>query len=279
MRLAELFSFIQERHSVYNRKIEGRAKPWTQDPILQKYKFCNIYRELDTVTIWIRKQWREPFADHPNLWFAMAMARVINWPDTLQEVGFPKTWDPEKARQAMLSRSARGEKTYTGAYMLRGDIQRDDGPNDKPLYTCFKVLDPLWQAKLKTAKGETLDSYHGRLAAMPGWGSFLAAQVVCDLKYTKWLAGAEDWWTFAASGPGSQRGMNRMLKRPLNASWREVDWRDKLAELQAVVDPLIKKAKLPRLHAQDLQNCLCEFDKYERVRLGEGRPRSLYPGS
>ena len=32
------------------------------------------------------------------------------------------------------------------------------------------------------------------------------------------------------------------------------------------------------LHAQDVENCLCEFDKYERTRLGEGRPRSLYAG-
>lgn len=32
------------------------------------------------------------------------------------------------------------------------------------------------------------------------------------------------------------------------------------------------------LDAQDLQNCLCEFDKYERVRMGQGRPRSRYPG-
>ena len=25
------------------------------------------------------------------------------------------------------------------------------------------------------------------------------------------------------------------------------------------------------LHAADLQNCLCEFDKMERVRLGQGK--------
>jgi hypothetical protein len=30
------------------------------------------------------------------------------------------------------------------------------------------------------------------------------------------------------------------------------------------------------LTLMDIQNCLCEFDKYERVRLGEGRPRSYY---
>jgi hypothetical protein len=35
--------------------------------------------------------------------------------------------------------------------------------------------------------------------------------------------------------------------------------------------------KLPEpLHAQDLQNCLCEFDKYERARLGQGVPKQIY---
>ena len=30
------------------------------------------------------------------------------------------------------------------------------------------------------------------------------------------------------------------------------------------------------LHAADLQNCLCEFDKMERVRLGEGKPKRRF---
>ena len=32
------------------------------------------------------------------------------------------------------------------------------------------------------------------------------------------------------------------------------------------------------LHAQDVQNCFCEYDKYVRVLNNEGRPRSTYPG-
>ena len=33
-----------------------------------------------------------------------------------------------------------------------------------------------------------------------------------------------------------------------------------------------------RDNMQDLQNCLCEFDKYVRVYNGEGTPRSRYDG-
>ena len=33
---------------------------------------------------------------------------------------------------------------------------------------------------------------------------------------------------------------------------------------------------VPDLEMRDIEHSLCEFDKYERVRLGEGKPRSLY---
>jgi hypothetical protein len=31
-----------------------------------------------------------------------------------------------------------------------------------------------------------------------------------------------------------------------------------------------------RLSASDLRSCLCEFDKYERGRLGEGKPKRRF---
>jgi hypothetical protein len=35
--------------------------------------------------------------------------------------------------------------------------------------------------------------------------------------------------------------------------------------------PELTRIGLGDLHAADLQNCLCEFDKMERARLGEGK--------
>ena len=29
----------------------------------------------------------------------------------------------------------------------------------------------------------------------------------------------------------------------------------------------------------DIQNCLCEFDKYRRLQLGEGKVRARYDGA
>jgi len=32
----------------------------------------------------------------------------------------------------------------------------------------------------------------------------------------------------------------------------------------------------PEWEMRDVEHTLCEFDKYERVRLGEGRPRGVF---
>jgi hypothetical protein len=40
--------------------------------------------------------------------------------------------------------------------------------------------------------------------------------------------------------------------------------------------PNLEHIGLGDLHAQDLQNCLCEYDKYARVRSKEGKPRRRF---
>ncbi|CAK5271445.1 unnamed protein product, partial [Mycena citricolor] len=42
-----LWVWLSERKSVDDRRRAGGSAPWTEDQILQKYKFCNAYRVLD----------------------------------------------------------------------------------------------------------------------------------------------------------------------------------------------------------------------------------------
>jgi hypothetical protein len=123
---------------------------------------------------------------------------------------------------------------------------------------------------------DSLLSFHGRLRQCDGMGEFMSAQVVADVKYVEPLRGARDWMTFAASGPGSRRGLNRVLGRPTDAYWQEENWRGALHKLHDTIRPDLERIGLGDLHAQDLQNCLCEFDKFERVRLGEGKPKRRF---
>jgi len=276
MRTAELWAFIQERHNIYLRKKAGLPKPWTQDKILGSYRFCNVYRELDSVTIWITENWRFPHEDDPDLWFAMVVARLVNWPDTLESMGWPVPHDPQRFLDAIHEAKATGKKAFSGAYI----VSTNGHTMDKAEYLDKHVLQPLWEKReyLRPRKDDLLQDFFNRLSKFNGMGSFMAGQVIADAKYAGYLFNAPDWWVWAASGPGSRRGLNRVTSRPVDASWAGSVWHKTLWELKEEIDPLVRDAGWPELHAQDLQNCLCEFDKYERTRLGEGKPRSGYPG-
>jgi hypothetical protein len=276
MRTAELFAFIQERHAIYEKKQAGMPKPWTQDKILGSYRFCNVYRELDSVTRWITENWRDPFDHDPDLWFAMVVARLINWPETLEAIGYPVPYRALQFINEIHAAKAAGKKTFSGAYI----VSTNGHAMDKAEYLHAHVLQPLWdnRAAIRPMEGEYLEDFFARLSKFNGMGSFMAGQVIADVKYAGCLFNAPDWWVWAASGPGSRRGLNRVTSRPVDASWPGGSWHQALMELKAEIDPLVAAKDMPMIHAQDLQNCLCEFDKYQRTLLGEGRPRSGYPG-
>ena len=279
MAVEDLVRFIKERHAVYLRKERGDPWPWTEDPILQKYRFCNVYRNLDRQSKLIQDNWLHPHNKDSDVWFAMVVARLVNWWPTLQEVGYPVLWNPAAFKWNMLARSARGEKIFTGAYMVRADAVISGYKAD---YLADFVLSPMWSERkyLRPKEGETLQSFHTRLMEFRDMGSFMAAQVVADVKYAEGspLRRARDWETWAAPGPGSLRGLNRVNGDDRDRRWKPHEWEASfqllLSEVWRTMEA--RKAPMPRISGQDLQNCLCEFDKYERVRLGQGRPRSMY---
>jgi hypothetical protein len=286
MRSADFMKFILARETLRQRK-EGELtnyngdfyfKPWTNDPILRMYRFCNVRREDDKVTKWIAENWRNPNAKEKDNWFAMAVARWINWPDTLSRIGYPVPWVPKTVVKTMKTWRADGGKVWTGAYM----IGTQGNAKDKIDFVVDNVLSPMWanRAVIRPRAGDCLESFNDRLQDQYAMaGGFMGGQVIADIKYTdQYLKVAKDWWTWAVSGPGSRRGLNRVMGQDPDCPWKEKEWLATAHRLALALDH--PGSGLPfKLHMQDIQNCLCEFDKYERVRLGEGRPRSLYPGA
>lgn len=268
--LESLFSFMREREAIRQRRTAGEPPPWTSDAILRKFHFCNIRREDDAVTTWIRVNWREPHAGDPLLWFAMAVARRFNYPPTLREIGWCIPWDPDAVERKL---RALGEAKIFGPGYL---ISTSSRPVEQIAYQLHLSLSPLWAARerMRYVPGMTLREWHGKLVEFEGFASFMAAQVVADAKYDPAWRGAPDWQTFAAIGPGSRRGMNRLCGHALEAQWDEAEWLDGVHAIQAALPEEFRP-----MHCQDLQNCLCEFDKYERVRLGQGEPKRLFKPS
>ena len=273
---ARVVAFAIEREAIRARKEAGQAAPWTDDPILSKGYFCNVHREHDKVTRWIADNWRDPHRDDPDLWFAMAVARCINEPAALAELGWPLPFDAEHMHSVLAARQLRGDKVF------RTDAYKPPTPPQKSMSTISflvkYVLGQLWRdgETLCPQSGETLRAYSDRLREHYRIGPFLAGQIIADLKHVEPLRSASDWWTFAVPGPGSKRGLNRVCKREVDKSWSEPVWHATLLQLGTEIAPQFEAANIARLDAQNLQNVLCEFDKYERARDAGGKPSRKY---
>ena len=293
--LRQYFRTAGERYNIYLRRTANEPLPlrppdyspsWTKDPIFQKYKFCNLFREHDKVTVWLRENWREPYADHPNLPFAMALARLINWPPTLEEIGFPKRWYPEKVLGVLHRRKDEGEKVYTGAYLL-GSVPKGTQRAD---YLVHSVLSPLkkelssayWVSRvnndwsLRKSRSSNLEGLWGWFRSQRGIGDFLAYEIVSDLRHTKYLHDAPDIMTWANAGPGALRGLTRLWGyQPKTRQISGYSFPKKSA-LEAMQNLLARsretrwKLHTPPWEMRDVEHWLCEHDKYMRIKNSQG---------
>ena len=271
--LTGLLGWMTEREVIRVRKEQGAPRPWGTHWAINKFRFCNVHREDDRVTRWIAAKWRTPGENLPDLWFWMLIARLLNQPESLALLPKPgKKWDAAKFVQVLHKHREAGGKVFNAAYI----VSTNGRAMGKVEYLAREVLTPAWEraAYIRPTEGDSLASFAARLRILNGLAGFMVGQVVADMKYVNPLLQAHDWVTWAGSGPGSRRGLNRMVGREPGANWKEPEWHGYLMELLALV-----KSNGFDLHAQDLQNCLCEFDKYQRVVLGEGVPKQLYAPS
>lgn len=270
--IGDLLHWIKEREKVRIRKEAGYAAPWSLDPILQTTRFCNVHREDDKVTKWLRTNWYEPHAESPNLAFSACLARIVNWPDTLSPLGFPTEWHSGQFVKQMGELSAGGSrKIWGGAYMVTGGYSAG-GENKQTIMA--RVLDAAFKPVSLIKNDYSLKDAYLAVQSAPGLGSFLAAQVIADLKYTPLLQAAPDFQTFCAPGPGSTMGLNFLHGRPPTKGVGEKQFSQEVNSLSN----WLREIHGIELTAHDTQNCLCEFSKYVRIKYFNGRAKTGYPG-
>lgn len=270
----ELFvHWVLERDLIRRRKEKGEPKPWTQDKVMQTTYFCNVNREDDRVTRWIRENWRYEFG--PEFYdFAMIAARLFNQPNTLEIIGQP-TEDIERwlhdTHYTLRKMQDNKERVFNGAYIV--------STNGRKMNKIDYVLELLKQftTPYLLHKYDRLDMTHKFLATFQGMGSFMAAQVIADLKNTKGhpLQQADDWWTFSSFGPGSLRGLSWFWESKITPA----TYQGAIARQYAIAQDHLPQSILQTLCMQNLQNCNCEYDKYMRVLNGTGRSKRQYQGA
>lgn len=78
------FQTMYERQMIWKRRfLDKRPRPWTTDPILDQYKFTNVYRELDRSSQWqIKNILLDHDLDITNLVWKLMVYRIFNSPET-----------------------------------------------------------------------------------------------------------------------------------------------------------------------------------------------------
>ena len=280
--------YLRERFLIWKRRKEGSPFPYTGDPILAQYKFTNVKREWDRTSQWLIKNWYQPNVHQPLEIQALncAIARYFGRIEFLEELGYQTEWDPRYILDTAKARMARKQSVFTGAYIITNQGMTD--PKEEVVVNCFlqpyrESLGALVDIAQRT---KSWQSVAGAMKGLPGMGPFMTKEILLDWILNPVLWDATDTLTWTPAGPGAIRGLNRLAglmgQKAVN---RGMSQDTALTQMKALLGMLAQDAgRLPEDFPQigvgfgvtDVQFCLCELDKYLRVKLGEGRPRSTF---
>lgn len=210
--------------------------------------------------------------------YNIVLSRFLNRVESLIGVGFLTEHDPENLLDTLVGWADAGFTVWGNAYVITTHGLK----MGKAQYLCRNVLGSLCEQleQVRSAcRGPRCAPAAKALEGVEGIGSFLSAQVVADLKNTVGhpLKNSYDAVSFVQPGPGSIRG----------ASWFHFNSCEQVSTTTFLEHFMGVRRyadahwpeEVPRICNQDLQNCLCEFDKYMRVRNGTGRSKRRYNGT
>lgn len=282
-RMLDLFWYwVNERQCIYVKKRAGGPWPWTDDDILQTYKFTNVYRNLDAVTVSLHELVfaSKKYRSQSELMFAIILFRMFNWPMTfkrLENAELDINWNEKKASEILNSAKRSGEQVFTGAYMITNC--GCTGSKIDMMCSALSRLHENSDAILQDIKsGGSFEAATNILSRYRMIGRFIAYELATDFRWAG-LFEPKDIMTWANPGPGAKRGVKRLLGHSVKTSGTNVP--DSVCvkimqELLSMKSRWEGDVKKRGMEMRDIEHSLCEFDKYVRVLQNEGRPRSRY---
>lgn len=270
--------FASERQAVFERRVAGPPAPWTDDPVLQTFKFCNVYRAADRVSQYMIRDvcyHDEPCSPEDRLFQIVAFrtfSRIETWRsvraflgrypslDDLGDGSFTKALDHARQKNGGL---------YTGAFILCATDAYGQGMKHLNHVELFRYMFLADSLGVKLLAAQSLREVYGLLRAYPLMGDFMSYQTTIDLNYSNLINFSENQFTQA--GPGALRGIKKCCEnlgdyKPTDVILWMVDNQEKeMARLGLSFNGLWGRP----LHAIDCQGLFCETDKYCREAAPE----------
>ena len=267
------WKFAAERQEVFFRKLEGRAAPWTDDPIIARHKFTNAYRASDRVSQFLIKHVVYEGEQSPEeVFFRTILFKLFNkietWEmlqDRLSMIGYAE-YSFQRYDQILTEAQASGERIYSGAYMMpsgRSSFGHTQKHRNHLLLLERMMGDEVPQ---KIAGASSMEQAFKILRSYPTIGDFLAYQFVTDLNYGNFTDFSE--MEFVVPGPGALDGIRKCFS--------DLGGLTEADAIKAVTDR--QEQEFERLGLRfrslgdrqlqliDCQNLFCEVSKYARVK-------------
>lgn len=266
--------WINERHRIYLRKeVDKKPPPWTTDPVLQEWKFTNCFRELDRGTLTLNQL--QPTGPKKTRVVNVILYRMINLAETFLATGLMNdTQDLTQLFDKLQQRKEAGHVIFTAAHLTYGEPGREK--LDSVMDTVVEAWNDATLIDDMFAENTLEHAFNVLLARrdLIGIGKFIGYEMVTDFRHMPelWKNGAPtDVNTWANIGPGSERGMLRLGWDPSVETMQYL-----LERAKTQLESHVLAQTWPPFELREIEHSLCEFDKYERTRLGQSRPKQRY---
>ena len=302
--------FMSERLKIYYKRVIKRQNfPWSDDPVFCEYKFTNISRDMDKLSIYERKhilsKLEEPVDNlelrKKSVLLNIMIFRLFVKIETYETHGFLDLNDPEyltkweNAKQVLLKRREEGISNFTAAFFINGLHTANPDPEvrSNKTYNAISMIDD-WISHIDfiyenaIIKAKSMKEQQKFFETLKCIGHFNSYELTCSIAMaTRYCKNPLVSWTqdsYTSVGPGAKRGLSWIFEDFGNLS--ELDaivylrsvWKHEMKRL-GYYDEFIKylpKVFKGELDLRVIEHCLCETQKYNKAETNTGRPKERF---
>ena len=265
--------FAAERQNVYFNRLESKPKPWSQDKILNRYRFTNAYRAADRVSQYLIKeiQYSPERSTRPDeVFFRTILFKIFNKADTWEAIEKAngqsielRTVNYDLIAKVLSERMGQGVPIYSAAYIMPSPKFGFKRKFENHLALIKQMIEDSLPERLR--QRPSLSDVYELMLSYSGLGPFLAFQFTIDLNYSSLLDFDED--EFVVAGPGAIDGISKCFENYRDFKPAEIIHHVTANQEKYLSEYDVKFRQLfgRRLKPIDCQNLFCEISKYARV--------------
>jgi hypothetical protein len=270
--------FASERQQIFEKRLAQQPGPWTEDSILQQYKFCNVFRATDRVSQYMIRDvcYHSEDCTPADRLFQIVAFRLFSKIETWQAVQNFLDHSPTienlidgSFTKALEYANEINNGLYTNAFIL---CATNAYGQPRKYLTHVELLRDMFVSHdlaEQLLNARSLREIYTLLHAFPLMGDFMSYQTAVDLNYSALIDFSEN--SFTQPGPGALRGMAKVFESLGDYSpaetilWMVEQQHEAFARLDLPPANLFGRS----LQAIDCQGLFCETDKYCREAAPE----------